>query len=148
MPELPEVIRTAEELNVSLAGKYFLNFWISDRAKHINVDSYGKRIIFNLYHSSVGHFRMCSFLGLEGHWGWNSELPHTQLKITLGTIGASPRGFKFYKRESRQLCFDDKLYYGFNKVCYTDKEYDKIFESVGYDLIKDADAITSEWWLK
>lgn len=165
MPELPEVTRTAEELNKALEGKYFLDVWLSDRAKHtqvdtipsmtkvIGVDSYGKRIIFNLYHSSIGHFRMCSFLGMEGHWGWDPEVSHLQLKITLGSVTNSPstssgRKFKFVrKRESNPLCFDDTRYFGFNKVCYTDEEYNEVFKDIGFDLLKDRDKITSEWWL-
>ena len=161
MPELPEVTRTAEELSKALSGKYILKVWahqkykypevqdIPHKTKILNVDSYGKRIIFNLYHSSVGHFRMISFLAMEGHWGWDPQVSHLLVEITLGSIINSPNGkFKIIKADFRKLCFDESRPFGFNKVCYTQSEYDAVFKSVGYDLLKDKDKITPEWWLK
>lgn len=171
MPELPEVMRSSEELNQTLSGMYILETHVGKNAKGarldkipsktliLGVDNYAKRIIFKLHHPEMGEFHMVSFLGMEGHWGYNPHVPHCHLQFSLGKISSPPRrtrsssASQSERRErsvitisSLILCFADSRRFGQNVVCFDQEQYDKMFKSIGLDLIKDQAKVTSEWW--
>ena len=146
MPEGPEVARTADILNEDFKNKVIIGIWIGERAKHVRVDtiesgtkimdvsSYGKRIIFNLVSPTGTHFKLCSFLGMTGHWGKETDINHLQIKFTFGELNekmtascskrADKRGrkIKVYNVDGSTLCYSDDRHFGRNVVCHTDDQ--------------------------
>lgn len=164
MPEGPEVARTADVLNEFLKGRKIVNIAIGPNAKHerldtipvgttiVNVDSYGKRIIFNMEKPDGTPFRMCSFLGMEGHWDQDPKLNHTHIQIYFGRVIPNVNVSKARRKinlgivEGPPICYSDSRHFGRNVVCYTDDQYKDFFKAIGTDLIKDRDKITPEVW--
>lgn len=151
---MPEVLITALELNESLKGKYITEVSIlTGRQRSFDklylpakvnfVTYYGKRIVFYLTDYNGNEVKIGSFLGMEGHWGWDPNRKHMGLTFKIEScLSEAPL---IYLTE-RSLYFDDTRHMGFNVVLEDNMAYDHFFKNLGMDLLVDKDKITAEVW--
>lgn len=143
MPEVAEIKITSEELNQSLSGKYIISIDIREKAKHTNLDtikngtkfvkvySKGKKIIFELEYQGKSLWILSSLL-MEGHWGWNGNLPHIQFSIKYGRKISN----RMYVKESI-IYFDDTRYFGSNDVYHNIDNITSVLSNIGPDLLQE-----------
>lgn len=153
MPEGPEVLLTALELNESLKGLY-LNYiqiapgahqtgleTIKLPAKLTHVTYYAKRVLFVLQEADGSTSMIGSFLGMEGHWGWDPNKNHIFLTMEFGS----------YLNEAillteKTLYYDDTRHFGFVRLLRTPQDNTEFFKNLGVDLLVDVAKITPELW--
>lgn len=153
MPEGPEVLLTALELNEALKGLYLNHLSIMPGAHQTNLQTlrlpaklthvsyYAKRILFVLEEADGNSAIIGSFLGMEGHWGWDPNKNHIFLILEFGSLLG---GSVFLTQKT--LYYDDTRHFGFMKLLRTPEDSAEFFKNLGVDLLIDSAKITSEFW--
>ena len=157
MPEGPEVAISAIELNKEIKGLYITEVDVRERAKGKRLDEFptgveiesvtnkGKHIIFTLRRPGrKRRIYLLSRLGMEGHWGYDPNIKHVEMVLTLSKRKKKKGEYTY--TEAKKLVYDASRPFGGNDVCLTQEHYDDHFKRVGICMINEPENITSEWW--
>lgn len=157
MPEGGEVYNVASELNETVSGLYITRVNVLSRAKGKRLDEFpegveiesvssrGKHIIFTFRRPGrKRRYHLLSRLGMTGHWGYDPDVNHLEMVLTLSKRRKKNGNITF--TEKMKLCYSSPRPFGGNDISLCQEDYDDHFKNVGLCLLNDTEKITKKWW--